>query len=362
MTTTTAADLAPVTLPTEIASIAHVRLPSFWRHAPRQWFTHADAIFHTSRVRSDLSRVNHVLASLDDEGIRTVSDLLGVDASYSLMRERLISSYTAPHSARFQSIVQPGGMGDRTSSRLLRDMREVYPEGMPDATLEQFWLAKLPTAVRTVIAGFSGPLDTLAERADRIFEAFMNNFIITSGSGTIIVYNDESGSSSFQSVQLLEDQRQTKNEQQSSKSIKMASTATILDGTFFKLISSDSKNVIASCVKCQPKNVNIKGSKFSSSNFKSHLKRKHDSSILDEYEKYINDTRKKEKIEYPNNTNCKNKTKYSQNQFDEDVTNYIIHSMAPLSTVENPFFKEMFIASGILKNNSLTLMSRRSLS
>jgi len=96
-----------------------------------------------------------VLASLYDEGIRTVSDLLGVDASYSLMRERLISSYTASHAARFQSIVQPGGIGDRSPSRLFRDMRDVYPERMPDATLEQFWMAKLPTAVRTVIAGFS---------------------------------------------------------------------------------------------------------------------------------------------------------------------------------------------------------------
>lgn len=189
----------------------------------------------------------------------------------------------------------------------------------------------------------------------------MNDLSITSGSDTVEVYNDESGSSSSQTVELLEGQSQTisQDEQQSSKSIK---TATILDGTFFKLISSDSKNVIASCVKCQPKNVNIKGSKFSSSNFKSHLKRKHDSTVLDEYENYINDARKKEKYEHPNNTNCKNKTKYSQNQFDEDVTNYIIHSMAPLSTVENPFFKKMFIASGILKNNSLTLMSRRSLS
>lgn len=179
----------------------------------------------------------------------------------------------------------------------------------------------------------------------------MNDLSITSGSDTVEVYNDESGSSSSQTI--------SQDEQQSSKSIK---TATILDGTFFKLISSDSKNVIAICVKCQPKNVNIKGSKLSSSNFKSHLKRKHDSTVLDEYENYINDARKKEKYEHPNNTNCKNKTKYSQNQFDEDVTNYIIHSMAPLSTVENPFLKKMFITSGILKNNSLTLMSRRSLS
>jgi len=87
----------------------------------------------------------------------------------------------------------------------------------------------------------------------------LDDFSITSDSDTIIVYNDESGSSSSQKVQLLEDQRQTisQNEQQSSKSIKMATNATIIDGTFFKLISSDSKNVIASCVKCQPKNVNI---------------------------------------------------------------------------------------------------------
>lgn len=65
----------------------------------------------------------------------------------------------------------------------------------------------------------------------------MGDLNITSGSDTIVVYNDKSGSSSSQSVQLLEDQSQTisQDEQQSSKSIKMATnaTATILDGTFF---------------------------------------------------------------------------------------------------------------------------------
>ena len=68
----------------------------------------------------------------------------------------------------------------------------------------------------------------------RKINTVMDNLSITSGSDTIIVYNDESGSSSSQSVQLLEDQRQTisQNEQQSSKLIKMATNATILDGTF----------------------------------------------------------------------------------------------------------------------------------
>ncbi|XP_050063005.1 uncharacterized protein LOC126552359 [Aphis gossypii] len=166
MTTTTEHGLS--ISPTEVASIANVRLPSFWRYAPRQWFAHTDAMFHANRVRSDLTRVNYVLASLDDEGIREVSDLLGDNVSYDLVRERLVSLYTAPAAARFRSIIQPGDMGDRTPSRLLKDMRDVYPEGMSDAALEQFWRAKLPAAVRTVIAGFSGSLESLAERADRI--------------------------------------------------------------------------------------------------------------------------------------------------------------------------------------------------
>ncbi|KAL4132413.1 hypothetical protein QTP88_009567 [Uroleucon formosanum] len=62
--------------------------------------------------------------------------------------------------------------------------------------------------------------------------------------------------------------------------------------------------------------------------------------------------------------NCKNKNKmikYSQNQFDEDIVNYIIHAMAPLRTVDNHFFKNIFINSGVLKKNILNLISRRSL-
>lgn len=195
----------------------------------------------------------------------------------------------------------------------------------------------------------------------------INDTSNTSDSDTLIHTDetDESDPCSSQSIQLSELNTISRDKPRSSESISMA---TILDGTFFKLVSSDSKNVIATCVKCEPKNVNIKGSKYSSSNFKSHLKRKHDNLVLEEYEKYINEVRKSKKTKFEESNmeiiNCKNKNKmikYSQNQFDEDIVNYIIHAMAPLRTVENHFFKTIFINSGVLEKNSLNLISRRSL-
>ena len=74
-------------------------------------------------------------------------------------------------------MIQPGGMGDRAPSRLLRDMREIYPDGMTEASLLAFWLSKLPSPVRTVIAGLTGSVDFLAKRADRVWEASQSSEI-----------------------------------------------------------------------------------------------------------------------------------------------------------------------------------------
>lgn len=70
---------------TELYDVSHVRSPGYWRHSPCVWFTHVVPIFHNNRVRPDESRVNYVLALVDEDGIRTVSDILGVDASYDIM-------------------------------------------------------------------------------------------------------------------------------------------------------------------------------------------------------------------------------------------------------------------------------------
>lgn len=86
----------PLTLPDTISAIEHVLLPGFWRHSPQQWFTHAEAIFHTNRVKSDLTRINHVLATLDEEGIQKVSHILGSNVQYSAVRNRLVTAYAIP--------------------------------------------------------------------------------------------------------------------------------------------------------------------------------------------------------------------------------------------------------------------------
>lgn len=130
--TDTTAPSAPTDTPTAIdttgnnsttemeAILANSGLPSFWRHSPKQWFTHVDVVFRIGQVQSDVSRVNFVLAALDEDGIRSVADLLGEDVAYDTLRARLIYTYTMSLAKRIQSIIDPG---DRTPSQLLRDMR-----------------------------------------------------------------------------------------------------------------------------------------------------------------------------------------------------------------------------------------------
>jgi len=135
--------LEPQTLPSlDIDSLTSVRLPGFWRRSPQRWFTHVEALFHSHRVRSDLSRINNVLTSLDEDGIRAVEDLLGIDVKYSAVNSRLIAAYDVPQATRFRSTIQHGGLGDRRPSQMLRDMRSALPVGIDESTLKEFWLQK----------------------------------------------------------------------------------------------------------------------------------------------------------------------------------------------------------------------------
>jgi len=73
---------------TAVDGISHVpRLPNFWVNSPHEWFLHADAVFANQRIHSDTSRVNHVLAALNEETVKAVSDLIGLNASYTNLKD-----------------------------------------------------------------------------------------------------------------------------------------------------------------------------------------------------------------------------------------------------------------------------------
>jgi len=156
---------------TAVEAIANVRLPAFWKQSPQLWFTHAESVFANQRVTSNTTKVNFVVGALDEEGVRTIGDLLGSTASYDAIRNRLVDAYELPKSVRFREIVKPGGMGDRRPSQLLRDMRNNMPSGIGEDALKEFWLQKLPSSVTAIISSLDGSLDSLASRADRVMDA-----------------------------------------------------------------------------------------------------------------------------------------------------------------------------------------------
>lgn len=64
-----------------------------------------------------------------------------------------------------------------------------------------------------------------------------------------------------------------------------------IDGIFFKFLpekscASESKTVVQ-CVKCEPKIVELKGYGNSSSNFVTHLKRRHGNDAAEEYKNHL---------------------------------------------------------------------------
>lgn len=103
---------------------------------------------------------------------------------------------------------------------------------------------------------------------------------------------------------------------------------------------------MATCVACLTKISEVKGALTSTSNFKSHLKQKHDSNLVKKYEKYCKEKRAKLSVSDCSDENqlaSRKKRKIGlQEQIDEDITQFVVHSMTPLRLVDDPYFQAIF--------------------
>lgn len=143
----------------------------------------------------------------------------------------------------------------------------------------------------------------------------------------------------------------------------------IVDGKFFKLVPHKSTNhtTVATCINCEPNIVEIRGNASSSSNFLSHLKRKHGVMLLNEYKRYALQKRITEEhapssiIKRPKRKTGEHlRCVLTQEQFETNIAKFVIHAMVPLQVVDDPYFTAIFEQLNIA-DYGLQTISRRTL-
>ncbi|KOB76088.1 Uncharacterized protein OBRU01_06312 [Operophtera brumata] len=170
-------DLAAL-IPQEIAGITlSMRIPPFWRDKPRLWFISFEAA--TSEMKKGQAQLAQlVIAKLEKQDIEQVADLLHnppATEQYTTLKNRLISAYEESDSRQLQKLLSEIELGDQKPTQLLRRMRSLARDKVPDPTLRMMWTNHLPPHVRSVLAvseSFSTQtaLDELALLADKMME------------------------------------------------------------------------------------------------------------------------------------------------------------------------------------------------
>lgn len=139
------------TLP--IIAAATVKLPTFWPESPKVWFAQAESQFAIKGISSDETKYHHVVASLDQAMAKRVVDLLTspptVGTRYSVLKERLLSTFTLSSYQRAQRLIRVSPLGDRKPSELMDDMLGFLGEHPGCFLFKTLFMDQLPEDIRT---------------------------------------------------------------------------------------------------------------------------------------------------------------------------------------------------------------------
>lgn len=149
------------------------RIPEFWEDKPRLWFIQAEAILKPQNA-SDESKYNVVIARLGKDVITQVTDILITPPAigkYEALKNRLLEVYEESESRQLQKLIGEMELGDQKPSQLLRRMKDLARDKVPDQTLSILWINHLPMNIRSVLAvADAKDLSTLSSIADKVME------------------------------------------------------------------------------------------------------------------------------------------------------------------------------------------------
>lgn len=150
------------------------RLSDFWPAYPRLWFTHFEAVMSPQK-QGDEARYQATIARLGLEALQQVSDIVGnppTEDKYGALKARLISVYEESETRKLHKLMEEMELGDQKPSQLLRKMRELAGQKIPDDTLRIMWSKLLPPSVRAVLSvSDNADLEKLSRLADTVMDS-----------------------------------------------------------------------------------------------------------------------------------------------------------------------------------------------
>lgn len=158
----------------EMAAISLTsKIPDFWTDQPRVWFIRTEATLAPQKL-SDEAKFDLTVSKLSKDVVQQVTDILiepPATKKFDALKARLLAIYEESANRQLQKLISEMELGDQKPSQLLRRMRELAKDKIPDNTLRMLWQGHLPSPIRAVLAvSDTKVLDNLSTIADNVFE------------------------------------------------------------------------------------------------------------------------------------------------------------------------------------------------
>lgn len=168
----------------EVADLASItvssRIPDFWTHQPRVWFIRAEATLAPQKL-GDASKFDLVVSKLGNDVVAQITDFLvnpPETNKYEALKRKLLVMFEETKNRQIEKLISEMELGDQKPSQLLRKMKELARDKVPDDTLRVLWQNLLPTTVRALLVVTENKdLEKLAAVADDVHEATKTNTV-----------------------------------------------------------------------------------------------------------------------------------------------------------------------------------------
>lgn len=149
------------------------RIPQFWRDKPRLWFAQFETMIMSQKM-GDENKFGLVVTQLEKIDVEQISDIILAPPNtgrYEEVKQRLLSVYEESDENQLWKLLHEMDLGEQRPSQLLRRMKDLARNKIPDATLRMLWMGHLPKSTRAVLSvNDESKLDALAIMADKMHE------------------------------------------------------------------------------------------------------------------------------------------------------------------------------------------------